>query len=117
MRRLLIGALLSLLCGPALAQQAPIGFNTLNGSSTITAGNTFQTILTANSKRRSLTIQNNNTNGDNCWLFIGSGTAAKATSILLGQGGSYQRYYPYLPADAIQITCTTTSDTFYLDTQ
>lgn len=117
MRNFLLGAMLALLAFPAIADAPNGSFSTLNGSSTIATGNTFQTILTANSRRRSLTIQNNNTNGDNCWLFIGSGNATKATSILLGQGGSYQRYYPYIPADAIQLTCTTTSDSYYLDTQ
>ena len=93
---------------------------TTNGSVTITAANTFQTVLSAvtnNNQRRSLTIQNNNTNGDNCWIFVGSGAATKATSIILGQGGSYQRYSPYVPSDAIQATCATTSDSLYVDTQ
>lgn len=117
MKRLL--AVLFALCvaGPAFAQTvAP----TTNSSTTIATGNTFQTLLaaiTSNSQRRSLTVQNNNTNGDNCWLFIGAGGAAKATSILLGQGGSYQRYYPYVPNDVIQATCTTTADTIYVDLQ
>ena len=88
---------------------------TTNGSVTITTGNTFQTVLTA-ATRRSLTVQNNNT-ADNCWLFIGSGTASKANSILLLPGGSYARYFPYTPSDALQATCATTSDTFYIDTQ
>lgn len=96
---------------------------TTNGSVTIAAGNTFQQVLAALGAlpavpRHSLTIQNNNTNGDNCWLFIGpTGSATKATSILLGQGGSYQRYSPYIPSDNIAATCTTTSDTLYVDTQ
>lgn len=90
---------------------------TTNVTVVVAAGNTFQTILAASTSRLNMTIQNNNVNGDNCWLFIGSGSATKATSILLGQGGSYQRYFPYLPSDAIQATCTTTSDTLYVDTQ
>ena len=105
---------------PAQAQQtnAP----TVNGSVTIATGNTFQGVLTAVATppaiRRSMTIQNNNTNGDNCWIFIGAtGSATKATSILLGQGGSYQRYFPYVPSDNIAATCATTSDTLYIDTQ
>jgi hypothetical protein len=104
---------------PAAAQQtnAP----TTNGSVSITLGNTFQTVLNAVGTppaiRRSLTIENNNTNGDSCWLFIGAGAATKATSIALAQGASYQRYFPYVPSDAIQATCATTSDTLYVDTQ
>lgn len=115
MRSFLIGLLL-IVSGAAHAQ-APQRFNTVNGSVTITTGNTFQNVLAANAIKRSVTIQNNNTNGDSCWIFVGSGAATKGTSILLGQGGSYQRYYPYLPSDVIQATCATTSDTLYVDTQ
>lgn len=101
--------------------QSPADLPTTNRSIVITTGNTFQTILAGvvNSQsfaRRSLTIENNNA-ADSCWLFIGGGTATKATSILLLSGGSYTRYYPYIPSDPIQATCTTTSDTMYVDTQ
>jgi hypothetical protein len=118
MKRALIAILAVCVAFPALAQTNAA---TTNGSVTIATGNTFQTAVSAlgvsPAQRRSLTIQNNNTNGDNCWVFIGGGAATKATSILLGQGGSYQRYYPYVPSDAIQATCVTTSDTLYVDTQ
>lgn len=105
---------------PSWGQVTPAA--TVNGSITITAGNTFQQVLAVigapPTPRRSITIQNNNTNGDNCWVFIGAtATATKATSMLLGPGGSYQRYFPYLPSDNIAATCATTSDTLYVDTQ
>jgi hypothetical protein len=105
-----------------------INLSTLNASVTIATGNTFQTILASNvgtaARRQSLTIQNNNTT-DSCWLSFGkigsttitAGNAAKASSILLLAGGSYTRYWPYVPNDEIEATCTTTSDTLYLDTQ
>jgi hypothetical protein len=32
-------------------------------------------------------------------------------------GGSYTRYYPYVPSDEIEGTCATTSDTLYIDFQ
>lgn len=107
------------LASPAVAQTTA---QTTNGSITIATGNTFQQALAAvgspPATRRSLTIVNNNTNGDNCWVFIGAtGSATKATSILLTPGGSYTRYYPYVPSDNIAATCTTTSDTLYVDTQ
>ena len=97
--------------------------STVNGSGTITAGGTFQQILpsivgNAGVARQAVTIQNNNTGTDACWLHIGTGTPTLANSILLAApSGSYQRYWPNVPSDAMQITCTTTSDTFYLDTQ
>jgi hypothetical protein len=66
--------------------------------------------------RRSLTIENNNAT-DSCWVYVGSGTATAAKSILLLPGGSYVRYYPYIPNDQIQATCTTTSESLYIDIQ
>lgn len=97
-----------------------INRSTLNSSATITTGNTFQTILAVisgtSTQRQSLTIQNNNA-VDSCWLFIGAGSATKATSMLLLAGGSYTRYWPYVPSDAIQATCATTADTLYVDIQ
>ena len=114
----LLSAAALFFCSPARAQQ---NLGTVNGSITIATGNTFQqaiAALAAGTARRSITIQNNNTNGDNCWIFIGAtASATKGTSILLGQGGSYQRYYPYVPSDNIAATCATSSDTLYVDTQ
>lgn len=92
---------------------------TVNKSAVITTGNTFQTVLpaeTSNSKRQSLTVANNNAT-DSCWLFIGAGTATKGISILLLAGGSYSRYWPYVPQDVIQATCASNSDTLYVDIQ
>ena len=93
--------------------------STVNRSVVIGTGGTFQTILAATVLRFSLTIENNNplSGTEYCYIFIGAGSATTATSILLGPGGSYQRYWPFIPSDAIQATCTTTSDTIYLDTQ
>jgi hypothetical protein len=116
MKRLAVALFALLLAGPAFAQTVA---QTVNSSVVITTGSTFQTILAAitqTNQRRSLTISNNNAT-DSCWLFIGSGSATKATSILLLPGGSYTRYSPYIPSDAIQATCSTTSDSVYVDVQ
>src|SRR5437868_4799226 len=98
MKRLLAIAALALVT-PAVAQTPSA---TTNGSVTIATGNTFQTIIAAlgapPAQRRSITIENNNVNGDNCWLYVGAGGATTANSMLLGTGGSYQRYYPYVPS-------------------
>lgn len=111
-------ALLALLASAAHAQVT--NTTTTNASAVIATGNTFQTVLaavnTSTDVRRSLTIENNNA-ANSCWVFVGSGTAAKGTSILLLPGGSYTRYFPYIPSDAIQATCTATNDTLYIDTQ
>lgn len=117
MKRLFALLFTILLAFPAYGQQAPQSFGTVNGSVIIATGNTFQTILAANPRRRSLTIQNNNAT-DSCWIFIGAtASATKGTSILLLPAGAYTRYYPYLPSDNIAGTCASSSDTLYVDTQ
>lgn len=114
-------AILGLLVTPAAAQITNAA--TTNGSVTITTGSTFQQVLaavtSATGPRRSLTIQNNNSvnTTDSCWVFVGSGNATKATSILLLNGQAYTRFYPFVPSDPIQATCLSTSDTLYVDTQ
>ena len=118
MRLLAAAALVAAFSCPAWAQQnAP----TLNLSVTITTSSTFQAVtgLSAGAtSRRSLTIQNNNTTTDNCWVFLGpTASATKAKSILLGPGGSFQRYYPYVPNDNVAVTCAAALDTMYVDTQ
>lgn len=93
---------------------------TTNLSIVITAGNTFQQVMAAlvpPAQRRSLTIQNNNTTTDNCWVYVGSGSATKGASILLLPAGAYTRYFPYVPSDVIQATCASTSNTIYVDVQ
>jgi hypothetical protein len=82
---------------------------------TVTTGNTWYAVTGLPTPRRSLTIQNNNVNGDNCWLFIGSGTATKPAAILLAQGQSYGRYTPYIPVDTLQVTCATNGDSVYVE--
>ena len=113
MKRLCALAALAMLCAPAHAQQ---NRPTLNQSVTIATGGTWQTILPAG-PRWSVTIQNNNTTTDNCWLFIGSGTPSTNTAILLTPGLPYQRDYPNLPSDAFQATCANAGDSLYIDTQ
>jgi len=126
MKRLLLVTAL-MLCAPyAMAQSAvpangypPPNLSTVNSSVVITAGGTFQTVLAAvgtGRSRRSLTIQNNNST-DTCWVHIGAGSVTAAKSIALAPGQAYTRYFPYVPSDAIQATCATTSDTLYVDNQ
>src|SRR5712672_1569908 len=100
--------------------EIPVNYPTTNRSIVITTGGTFQTVLTASTSKLSVTIQNNNsisTGTEYCYIYVGSGTATTANSIILAPGGSYQRYFPFIPSDIIQATCTTTSDTLYIDTQ
>jgi hypothetical protein len=128
-RILLVGVALALAASSAQAQIFSSDLPTINGSVTIATGNTFQQVLAATTfavdqQRKSLTIHNNNTT-DNCWIAFGAvngvaitaANATKAESILLLPGGSYQRYFPYVPSDAIIGTCASNSDTLYIDTQ
>lgn len=115
---------------------------TLNNSVTVTTGNTFQLILAAagpgtSNVRQSLTIQNNNST-DACYLIVGQATqvtsgstttstnltingatvtAAQASIYLVGKGGWYTRYWPYVPSDPIYATCASTGDSLYVDIQ
>jgi hypothetical protein len=120
MKRLAAALLALCLTSPAIAQV--VTAQTTNAAVVIAAGNTFQTVLAAMAAppatRRSLTIENNNST-DSCWIVVGGvlGSATKGIAILLLPGGSYTRYYPYVPSDAIHATCTTTSDTLYVDYQ
>lgn len=102
-----------------IGAQAQSNRVTLNSSVSIATGNTYQTIRPAE-PRWSITIQNNNTT-DSCWIEFGVGVAAenatKAQSIVLLPGGSWSRYYPYIPSDEIEATCASNSDTLYVDTQ
>jgi hypothetical protein len=113
------------------AQSAPTGMPvegavvnraTVNSSVTITTGGTFQQVLASvigtQTQRQALTIQNNNTNSDNCRVFLGpTASATTANSILLSPGQSYTRYWPIVPSDAIQVTCATAGDSVYVDNQ
>lgn len=100
---------------------APVNRATVNGSVTISTGKTFQvalaSILGTSTQRQALTIVNNNETGDNCWVFLGAASAMTPTSILLTKGSMYQRYWPFVPSDEVQVTCNTTGSSLYIDTQ
>lgn len=85
---------------------------------TIATGNKFQQIVPSNNTgedRRALTIQNNASNGDNCWVYVGSDKPSKDGSIVLTPGKSYDRYWPFVPSDTIQATCASSSDNLYVE--
>ena len=73
---------------------------------TVDTGNKFQRVLASSgTERRMLRISNDNTNGDGCWVFVGSGRASKEASYAVLPGEAYLRYPPFVPSDAIQATC------------
>ena len=97
-----LGAALTVAClllsSPIFAQQTPASTKTLV---TIVTGNKFQQILPENNTgkdRRALIIDNRNTNGDNCWVFVGTGQASKEESDkVLAPGDEYVKYWPFVP--------------------
>ncbi|HEY2527670.1 MAG TPA: hypothetical protein VGJ20_06910 [Xanthobacteraceae bacterium] len=122
-------ALLSVGVAPAFAQQpddqappapspgTPSDRPTTHAVVTITTAKVFQQVLPPASNLEGLTIENNNKNGNNCWLFIGSGSATIATSTLLTQGASYIQYWPFVPSGAILATCDSSGDTLSIEMQ
>jgi hypothetical protein len=64
-----------------------------------------------------LRISNNNTNDDSCWVFVGGGQASKEASYEVPPGKKYLRYPPFVPSDAIQATCESSSDTLDVEYQ
>ena len=122
-RRILLAAMALTPALPALAQTyngvtvQPQPKSSVNASVSITAGNTFQQALAANTtgSRQQLVIENNNTNTDKCWFYLGSGTPSTATSAMLLPGGSMTFAGPVMPNDALQVTCATTGDTLWIN--
>lgn len=114
-------AIVSILsCSPAFAQQisqtsAPPA--PTDRFVTIVTGNTFQQVLASSTTdRRVLRIGNNNTNGDTCWVFVGTGRASKEESDkALAPGNEYERYWPFAPSDEVQATCASSADTLSLE--
>ncbi|MGA8693235.1 MAG: hypothetical protein WB689_05210 [Xanthobacteraceae bacterium] len=106
---------------PTFAQQidqASVPPAPSHSSVSILTENTFQQVLASSTTaRRTLRISNNNTNGDSCWVFIGSGRASKEASYAVNPGKDYVRYWPFAPSDAIQATCATSSDTLDMEYQ
>ena len=85
---------------------------------TINTANKFQQVLASSgTARRMLRIGNNNDNDDSCWVFVGSGRASKEGSYEVPPGKEYLRYPPFVPSDAIQATCASSSDTLDLEYQ
>jgi hypothetical protein len=98
----------------AFGQSSPAPTDTVV---TINTANKFQRILASSETRRMLRIGNNNTNDDICWVFVGSGRASKEGSYPIPAGKEYLRYSPFVPSDAIQATCESSSDTLDVEYQ
>jgi hypothetical protein len=101
----------------AVVLQVPINPSD-NNVVKIATGNSFQQVVGPNSsatERQALTIKNNNTNGDTCWVFFGGDKASKEKNVSIDSGGSYVRYWPFVSSEAMQATCASTSDTLSVE--
>jgi len=99
-----------------ISTNVPAAVPTINASQVIAVGGTFQVALPINPLRKSLTVINNNTNNHTCYLFIGgAGIASTANSIVLPPNAQYFRNSGYIPQDVIQVTCSNSADTLYVD--
>jgi hypothetical protein len=108
-------AITFLLGSATFAQTPPAATNKVV---TIDTANKFQQVLAlTGTKLRMVRIINNNTNGDSCWVFVGRGGASKEGSYEVPPGKEYLRYPPFVPSDAIQATCTSSSDTLDVEYQ
>lgn len=130
--------------GQSLVQGSAVDITPQNHSVTITTGNTFQTVLTAttlvpggqtSSPRRTLKIQNNNTNTDNCFIDdtglvkAGNTTSTNVTTVdsntitaaqasdLLSPGGSEYYSWPIVPNGVIVATCAGNGDSIKISIQ
>jgi hypothetical protein len=108
-------------CSPTFAQQISQASRPpapTHKSVTIVIGNKFQEVLNASTTAlRMLRIGNINTNDDSCWVFVGSSRASKEASYAVPPGKEYLRYSPFVPSDAIQATCESSSDTLDVEYQ
>lgn len=101
----------------------PSAVTNLSGS--ITTGGTFQTVSAGTDARKTLDFVNIcNVAGnctattDVCYLYFGVlGSASTTNSIPVSAGQEYLRSSGTIPSAAINVTCTSTGDKFYLQVQ
>jgi hypothetical protein len=103
------------LCAGGSGTVSPTGYSSTNGSSTITAGGVFQTLLAANSARKGCLIQNPTTATETLYVSVavatGSATTAKSYSLAAGQAFSCSSG-SIVVTDNIAIMATTTGHAF-----
>jgi hypothetical protein len=122
----------------------PVNGQTTGQSAIITTGGTFQTLLStqpAGTIRNSISAQNNQISGtDVCYVLYGDaniksqvtpGTTTTSSNltingnsvpagnaaIILNPGQMWTRQYPINPGDEVFVTCVSTGDSLYVDTQ
>lgn len=108
----------ALLSGPAFAVAVTSTSEpTTVENGAITTGGTFQQISAGTFLRKSFEFYNNNA-AHPCYLYFGTTAAAtQAKSVVVIAGAYYGRFANSVPSDAIQVTCSTTSDTFWAQEQ
>lgn len=97
------------------APPVPNPLTSTNGSTTITLGNTFQTLLAQNSGRKGCLIQNPADATETLYVSVGiaTGSATKAKSFQLSPGASFSCSSGLIVVtDNIAVTAATTSHAF-----
>lgn len=118
--RLRAALLTCLASAPAFAQSMP----SIDASGSIAAGGTFQAVTLPTGVVHSVdfinicSVSGNCTSSaDSCQLYFGAGTPTVANSIPVPASFEYLRSSGAVPNDAMQVTCTSTGDKFYLKFQ
>jgi hypothetical protein len=85
-----------------------------NGSTTVTTGLTFQTLLAANANRKGCLIQNPTTATEILWVFVGpTASAIVAKSYTIAAGGTFSCATGQIViSDNIAVTATTSGHAF-----
>ncbi len=117
MKRFLFVALLAI-ASPVLAQNLPAG--STNGSSTITTGGAFQTVLSPGTSgyRKGCLIQNPTTASEVLYVNVGSASPSTANSFSLSAGATFSCNAAGVTVqDVISVEAATTSHAFVMTSQ
>ncbi len=100
---------------PATVITTPLQKTSTNGSTTVTLGGTFQTLLAASATRDGCVIQNPTTATEPLYVFVGiTGSATTAAAYSLSPGATFNcaNQNGMVITDNIAVTATTTSHAF-----
>src|SRR5665213_3469009 len=96
--------------GNISASVTPTTGTLTDGSSTITAGGTAQTVFTSNSSRKYLLVQN--VSSGNLWVNFGTTAVQTEPSIQLLPGGSITFEAGFVDTESVSIIGATTGQAF-----
>ena len=114
-----IAALIALFLAPVTAKAQQLyypwfGAVTTQTSGTIATGGTFQTALASNVNRKGCLLSN--TSAHTMYVFLGAlASATEGKSVTVAAGGTFScNYGPIIVTDNVNITTSTSTDTFVI---